>query len=1099
MPVRIRACVVALASSLVIVAQAPAQAAAATPFDTLAFAALTWRDIGIFRGGRSVAVAGSASRPNEYWMGTTGGGVFKTTDGGNTWLPASDKYFGGTIGAIGVSESNPDIVYVGTGEYAVRGNVSHGDGVFRTTDGGKTWTAVGLADTRQISRLRVHPTNPDIAYVAAQGHAFGPNADRGIYKTTDGGKTWTKVLFKNDSTGASDLAMDPANPDVLYAAFWQVIRKPWMLSSGGAGGGIFKTTDGGAHWTELTKNAGLPRGLLGNIGITVSGAKPARVWALIEAQDGGVFRSDDGGATWTRVNEQNKLRQRAWYYNKIFADPKDSNVVWAVNTGLFRSKDGGKTFLHVPDPHGDNHDLWIAANDPQRLIESNDGGANVSFNGGKTWTDQDFATAQFYHVTTTNHFPYHVCGAQQDNSGVCGPSAAPGGIGRGDWYDVSGESGYIVALPDTPDVTYGGDNSAFLARLDHRTNSFRMVSPWPDSPDGHAAAEGRYRFQWTAPLLISPHDPRVLYAGANVIFKTTDGGQTWTAISPDLTRHDPKTLGPSGGPITLDQTTAEYYATVFALAESPLQAGVLWAGSDDGLINVSQDGGKTWTNVTPKGLGDFTRVSIIEPSHYAVGTVYVAANRYQLEDLAPYIWKTTDFGKTWTKIVNGIPATEFVRVVREDPVRQGLLFAGTERGVWVSFDDGANWQSLRRNLPIVPVHDLAVKEGDLVAATHGRSFWILDNIAPLRQLTAAAVTGDAFLFQPRDAYRVDWGGFGGGGSAAHPVGKNPPSGAMIYYWLKDKNRDVAIDVLDSAGQVIRSFSSRQDSLAAIDSARTDSVKRLRTDSVRRAGVTDSTKIDSIVAASFADTVTDENRPWPGRLPTAPRVPNKAGLNLFTWDMHWPDARPFWGNMGIATQGPPALPGAYAVRLRVGGTQSTQTRTFRLLVDPRSQVTAADLGAQFAFLKQVRDTVNAVTSGIIRLRNVRSQLEDRLAALPARDKARAPVQALVAKLSAIEDSLYQTRLRADEDGLVFPPRSAERLSSLIFVAGSADAPPTQPARDVFAMFAPDLQRGLTALQAALTTDLAAVNRALAAAKRLAVTPGDFELRPPVAGR
>ena len=1093
---RIRVCVLALGAALVGVPAARAQAVPAKSFDTLAFAALNWREIGIFRGGRSIAVAGSASRPNEYWMGTTGGGVFKTTDGGNTWLPVTDKYFGGTIGAIGVSESNPDVVYVGTGEYAVRGNVSHGDGVFKTTDGGKTWTAMGLADTRQIARVRVHPTKPDIAYVAAQGHAFGPNAERGIYKTTDGGKTWTKVLFKNDSTGACDLAMDPSNPDVLYAAFWQVIRKPWMLSSGGAGGGLYKTTDGGAHWTELTRNAGLPKGLLGNIGITVSGAKPARVWALIEASDGGVFRSDDAGATWTLVNNQNKLRQRAWYYDKIFADPKDSNVVWAVNTGLFRSKDGGKTFLHMSDPHGDNHDLWIASNDPQRLIESNDGGANVSFNGGKTWTDQDFATAQFYHVTTTNHFPYHVCGAQQDNSGVCGPSAAPGGIGRGEWYDVSGESGYIVALPDTPEVTFGGDNSAFLARIDHRTGAFRMVSPWPDSPDGHAAAEGRYRFQWTAPLLISPHDPRVLYAGANVIFKTADEGQTWTAISPDLTRHDPRTLGPSGGPITLDQTTAEYYATVFALAESPLQAGVLWAGSDDGLINLSQDGGKTWSNVTPKELGDFTRVSIIEPSHYAVGTAYVAANRYQLEDLAPYIWKTTDFGKTWTKIVTGIPASEFVRVVREDPVRQGLLFAGTERGVWVSFDDGANWQRLRRNLPIVPVHDLAIKAGDLVAATHGRSFWILDDITPLRQLTADAVAGDAFLFKPRDAWRVEWGGFGGG-SAAHPVGKNPPSGVMVSYWLKAKNQDVTLEVLDSAGRVIRSFSSKQDSLVAIDSARTDSVKRFRTDSVRKAGVTDSTKLDSIVSASFADTIADENKPWPQRPPAMPRLPNKAGTNLFVWDMHWPDARPFWGNAGISTQGPLTLPGAYSVRLTAGGKQFTQS--FRLLVDPRSRASAAELRAQFAFVAQVRDTVNAVTSGIIRLRNTRSQLEDQLAALPARDKTRTPVQALITKLSAIEDTLYQTRLRADEDGLVYPPRSAERLSSLTFVAGAGDAAPTQPARDVFALFAPDLQRGLSALTVALTTDLAAVNAALVRAKRPAVTPGNSELRPPAGGR
>jgi photosystem II stability/assembly factor-like uncharacterized protein len=581
---------------------------AQAPFDSTAFAALKWREIGIFRGGRSVAVAGSAARRDEYWMGTTGGGVFKTTDGGNTWLPMSDKTFGGTIGAIGVSESNPDVVYVGTGEFAVRGNVSHGDGVFKTTDGGRNWSAVGLERTEQIARVRVHPTNPDIAYVGALGHAFGPNPERGVYKTTDGGKSWTPVLFHNDSTGISDLAMDPSNPDVLYAAFWQVQRFPWALSSGGRGGGLFKTTDGGAHWTEITGNAGLPRGLWGNVGLTISPAKPSRIWAIIEADSGGVYRSDDGGATWSWINRDHKLRQRAWYYMRIEADPKDTNAVWAVNTGLYRSKDGGRTFDHLPDPHGDNHAVWIAPNDPQRLIESNDGGANVSTNGGTTWTDQDFATAQFYHVATTNHFPYRVCGAQQDNSGVCGPSRWPGGIPRSQWYDVSGESGYIQARPDSADITYGGDNSGFLARVDHRTGFWRVINPWPDSPDGHPASEGTYRFQWTAPLLISPHDPNTLYIGGNVLFRTTSGGQSWSAISPDLTRHDPRTLGPSGGPITLDQTTAEYYATIFALAESPRARGLIWAGSDDGLIHLTRDGGRTWSDVTPPDLPAYTRI-----------------------------------------------------------------------------------------------------------------------------------------------------------------------------------------------------------------------------------------------------------------------------------------------------------------------------------------------------------------------------------------------------------------------------------------------------------------------------------------------------------
>ena len=1069
----------------------PARSAPAQAYDSTVFAGLSWREIGIFRGGRSVAVAGSAARPNEYWFGTTGGGVFKSTDGGNTWQPVTDKYFGGTIGAIGVSESNPDIVYVGTGEFPIRGNVSHGDGVWKTTDGGKTWTSLGLAATQQIARVRVHPTNPDIVYVAAQGHAFGPNPERGVYKTSDGGKSWNKVLFRNDSTGAADLILDPANPNVVYAGLWQAQRRPWTLVSGGVGSGLFKSTDAGEHWTELTKNPGLPTGLWGNIGIAVSPAKPARVWALIEADSGGVYRSDDSGSTWKYLNSDHKLRERAWYYSKIFADPKDSNTVWAPEVNLFKSTDGGVTFRHVIDPHGDNHDLWIASNDANRMIESNDGGPNVSFNGGKTWTDQDVATAQFYHVETTNHFPYRVCGAQQDNSGVCGPSRWPGGIDRGQWYDVSGESGYIQARPDNPDITYGGDNSGFLGRVDHKTNSFRLISPWPDSPDGHAAAEGKYRFQWTAPLLVSPHDPRVLYHGGNVLFKTTNEGQSWTVVSPDLTRHDPATLGPSGGPITLDQTTAEYYGTIFAIAESPRVKGLIWTGSDDGLIQLTRDAGKKWTDVTPKAFGDFTRVSMIEASHYAPGTAYVAANRYQLEDMAPYIWKTTDYGRSWTKIVKGLPATEFVRVVREDPVRRGLLFAGTERGVWVSFDDGASWQTLRRNLPIVPVHDLAIKEGDLVAATHGRSFWILDDIAPLRQLVRATPREAVHLFKPSDAYRVDWsGGFQFPANEAHPVGKNPPAGAMIYYWLKDKDRRVTLDILDGRGRVIRSFSSRQDSITAADSLKVDALKKSRTDSLKQAGITDSTKVDSILGTLFADTLKDEDKPWPHRPPAEPRALNKQGLNMFAWNMRYPPARSFWGINGVATDGPMALPGRYQVRLTVGARSATQS--FALKLDPRSKVTPADLQAQFAFLKQLRDTVNAVTNAIITIRNVRAQLNDATGAAPGAAEA---AKAFTQRLNAIEDGLYQVRGQADEDGLVYPPGPTERLSSLIFAASTTDARPTAQMYDVFRLFAPQIQKQLLALADALKSDLPAVNGALKSAGAQTVRARAVELRLP----
>jgi photosystem II stability/assembly factor-like uncharacterized protein len=1071
-------------SLLLLAAAAPARAQAS--YDSTAFAALHWREIGIFRGGRVVAAAGSAARHDEYWMGTTGGGVFKTTDGGSTWLPATDKYFGGTIGAIAVAPSNPDVVYVGTGEYDPRGNISPGDGVWRTTDGGKTWTSLGLAATEQISRIRVDPSNPDVAYVAALGHIFGPNPERGVYKTTDGGKSWTNVLFRDDSTGAGDLAMDPSNPEVLYAALWQVRRTPWTLVSGGKGSGIFKTTDGGAHWTELTRNPGLPAGLWGNIGLTVSRARPTRLWAIIEADSGGVYRSDDGGATWSWVNRDHKLRERAFYYMRVFADPRDTNVVWAVNTGLYRSKDGGRTFDHVPDPHGDNHDLWIAPDDPQRMIESNDGGSNVSTNGGKTWTDQDYATAQFYHVTTTNHFPYRVCGAQQDNSGVCGPSRWPGGIPRSEWYDVAGEAGYIQARPDSADITYGGDNSNFLARVDHRTGFWRMISPWPDSPDGHAAAEERYRFQWTAPLLISPHDPNTLYLGGNVLFKTTNGGQSWTVISPDLTRHDPGTLGPSGGPITLDQTTAEYYGTIFALAESPLVRGLIWAGSDDGLIHLTRDGGRSWTDVTPRDLPAFTRISIIEASHFEPGAAYVAANRYQLDDMAPIILKTTDYGRTWSRIVSGIPATEFVRAVREDPARRGLLFAGTERGVWVSFDDGGQWQSLRRNMPPVPVHDLALKDGDLIAATHGRSFWILDDITPLEALSPAVVQENAHLFRPRDPYRVDWGS--SDAPAAHPVGKNPASGAVVYYWLKTAHQEVALTVLDSAGHVIRRFTSRQDSITAADSTRMAPILRARRDSLMKAGV-DSVHVDSILG----DTTKDGDKPWPHRPPAPPRLPDKAGLNLFAWNLRYPGPAPFWGMNDISTDGPMALPGRYRVRLEVGGQSFEQP--FRVRVDPRSKVTPAGLREQFTFLEKIRDTVNAVTTTVITLRNVRSQLEERANALPAGARARGQAQALVARLSALEDSLYQVRLQADEDGLVYPPRAAERISALSWVVGSTDARPTAPSYEVFRALAPDVQRALLAAEEALRGGVADVNAALTAAGQPAVVPGDSEIRPP----
>ncbi len=1055
-------------------------ATSTTVYDTAAFGALKWREIGPYRGGRSVAVAGSTARPHEYYMGTTGGGVFKTTDGGITWLPVTDKYFGGTIGAIAVSESNPDVVYVGGGEFPIRGNVSHGDGVWKSTDAGKTWTFVGLGDTRQISRVRVHPRNPDLVYVAAQGHVFGANAERGVFRSRDGGKNWQKVLFRNDSTGAADLTWDPANPNVMYAAFWQAGRKPWQLISGGAGSGIFKSVNGGDNWTEITRNPGMPKGIIGNVGITVSPARPSRVWAIIEADSGGVFRSDDAGATWTLVNAERKLRQRAWYYTKIHADPRDTSVVYVNNVSFHKSTDGGKSFKAIRAPHGDSHDLWIAPNDSKRMVEGNDGGANVSFNGGTSWTEQDYATAQFYHVITTNHFPYQVCGAQQDNSTLCGPSRAAGGIDIGEWDEVAGgESGYIAVNPTDSDITYGGSYGGYLTRHDRRTGQERNVNPWPDNPMGHSAGTLAQRFQWTFPIMTSPHNPKVLYAASQVLWKTTNEGESWTAISRDLTRNDPRTLGASGGPITKDQTSVEYYGTIFAVAESPLLPGVIWTGSDDGLIHVTTDGGSSWRNVTPPDLPEWARISIIEPSPFSAGAAYVAANRYQMDDHAPYLYATADFGKTWRRIDAGIARSEFTRVIRADPAKRGLLYAGTERGVWASFNDGRSWQKLQRNLPPVPIHDLVVKEGDIVVATHGRSFWIMDDVAPLRQMNDALVAKDAHLFDPADAWRINWGG---GGRGAHPQGQNPASGALVYYWLKSARQTVTLDFLDATGSVIRSFTSVQDSATAADSVRGDSTKRVRDDSLRKAGVTP----DSTTRMEARGEETDEDTP---RMPRPPRVPDKAGLNSFAWNLRHPDASVFEGMIMWAggTQGPVAPPGTYSVRMRVNG-QEVATRSFELRKDPRTPSTLADVKEQFAFLIKIRNRTSEANDAVKSIRSIRQQIDARRKNISTSQLAAFEIVArtFMEGLSEVEDSLYQTRNRSGQDPLNYPIRLNNRIAALSGVVASTDARPTQQSYAVFTRLSMKLDLQILRMEQLMKDWLPRLNEVLKAAGQPVIT-------------
>ena len=1049
-----------------------AQQSPLAPYDSAAFSAMKWREIGPFRGGRSDAVAGSSMRPWEYYAGTTGGGVFKTLDGGMTWTPVTDKYFGGSIGSIAIAESNPDIVYVGTGETDIRGNVTHGDGVWKTTDAGKTWDYVGLGDTQQIGRVRVHPKNPDIVYVAALGHVWGPNTERGVFKSENGGKSWRRVLYQSDSAGAVDLAMDANDPNTLYATFWHAYRQPWKLVSGGTGSGLFKSTNGGETWTNITRNPGLPPGVIGKIGVTVSPVNSKRLWAIFEADSGGVFRSDDAGATWTKTNSDRNLRQRAWYYTRIYADTKDSNTVYALNVGFFRSTNGGRTFRTISVPHSDNHDLWISPLDNNRMVEANDGGANVSFNQGRTWTEQDQATAQFYHVTTTNHFPYRVCGAQQDNSTLCGPSRAAGGISIDNWYDVGGgESGYIAVRPDDPDVVYAGSYGGFLTRFDQRTGSERNINPWPDNPMGHDAADAKYRFQWTFPIVISPHDPRTLYVGSSVVFRTKNEGQTFEAISPDLTRHDPRTLGPSGGPITKDQTSVEYYATIFTIAESPVSAGVIWAGSDDGLVHVTRDNGKSWKNVTPPNIPEWSRISIIEASHFAAGTAYVASNHYQMDDFRPYLYRTTDYGATWQLIVNGIPANEFTRVIREDPARRGLLYAGTERGVWVSFNDGASWQSLRQNLPIVPVHDLAVKDGDVIAGTHGRSFWILDDVSAMRQLSPAITAKVAHLFKPRDAYRANFNGGGGTGAAGgHPTGANPPSGATVYYWLKQPNQLVTMEFLDASGKLIRTFTSAQDPQAARDSVR----NAARTDSLRKAAAA---RGDSSQRLEARGEETGDDGP---RRPQAPpRVANRAGLNTFSWNMRYPDASTFQNIIMWAggTQGPVAPPGTYSVRMKVGS--ATQSETFKIVKDPRSKATQADLDEQFAFLMKVRDETSRANDAVKLVRNVRSQIEDRLAKLPEakRDEFRVASSGLLTTTEQSERQIYQTQNRSGQDPLNYPIRLNNKIAALAGVAASADARPTDQTREVFERLSRELDGHIGKINSSIRQSLPALNRLL----------------------
>lgn len=988
-------------------------------FQEQLFQDLEYRNIGPFRGGRSVAVAGHDDQPYTFYTGFTGGGVYKTTDGGTTWINVSDGFFRtGSVGAIDVADSDPNVIYVGMGETDIRGNMSAGDGMYRSTDAGKTWTYLGLGETQFIGDIEIHPTNPDVAWVAAMGQLFGGegNPERGVYKTTDGGSTWSKVLFRDNKTGAVDIALDPNNPRILYAALWEAYRNEYEMSSGGEGSGLFKSTDGGESWTEITQNPGLPKGMVGKIGVSVSAVNSDRVFAIVEnARGGGLFRSENAGESWTRVSADRNLRQRAWYYSKVITDPQNQDVVYVLNVGFWKSIDAGKTFSRIRTPHGDHHDLWIASNNPERMVIGDDGGGQVTYNGGRTWSSyHTSATAQIYQVAVDDQFPYLIYGAQQDNSTFAIMNRTSGSsIGENDWWRVAGcESGYIAPDPENYNVSYGGCYGGSLSRYDSKLRVNDRIDIWPDNPMGSGADQLKYRFQWTFPIIISPHNPDVLYATSQHVHRSTDEGMSWEDISPDLSRNDKSKQGESGGPITKDDTSVEYYNTIFTFVESAIQPGLLWAGSDDGLIHISRDNGETWENVTPRGLPEST-ISILDASQHDPGTAYFAANRYKFGDFSPMIYRTTNYGQRWEEITDGIPEMDFTRVVREDPNKAGLLYAGTETGVYISFDAGDNWQPFQMNLPAVPITDLAVhkRDKDLVVATQGRSFWVFDHLPVLHQMTEQIAEADHHLFDPEDAYL--YGGFSSG--SAISTGVNPESGAVVFFTLnEEQEEEIKIEFLDMRGATIQTFSSKEDS---------------RGRQVRESPL-------------FFE---EEDRVRPTV------VPNKAGLNKFSWNLRYPGVTNLDGRQILwagNTSGPMAVPGTYTVRLHIGD-EVVGEQQFEVMKDPRLvDVTQEDLIAQFELVQTINAKLDTTHKSINRIREVSKEINEMIAEISDNEELTTRAKDLTKAISEIEQELVQTKAEAIQDVLNFPIKLNNKLASLKSTVASGYGRPTAQQYAVF---------------------------------------------------
>jgi photosystem II stability/assembly factor-like uncharacterized protein len=1002
------------------------------------FGAMRWRQVGPFRGGRVLAVTGVPGEPNVFYFGAASGGIWRSSDAGANWEPIFDKEDIASIGSIAVAPSDHNVIYAGTGEACIRGDLTYGNGVYKSLDRGKTWKNIGLKDTRHIGAVIVDPRSPNVVFVAALGHAYGSNEERGVFRTADGGITWQRVLYKDNKTGAIDVVFDPNNPNTLFASLWEVYRTPWSLNSGGPGSGLYKSTDGGSTWTRLGEH-GLPRGIMGRIGVSVSGADSNRVYAMIESQDGGLYRSDDGGDNWIRMNEDGRLRQRAWYFSHIFADPKSADTVYVLNTGLFRSVDGGRSFDLLPAPHGDHHGLWIDPDNPQRLINGNDGGATVSSDSGKTWsTLYNQPTAQFYHVITDDRWPYYIYGAQQDNTTIAIKSYDDDGvIGRQDWYEVGGgESGYIAPYPPDPHIVFAGAES-LISRFDKRTEQLVDISVEPLDVSGNAAEKLLHRFQWTSPLLISPHDPNTLYTAAEMVFKSTNGGQSWTAISPDLTRNDKSKQKPSGGPITLDITSVEYYDTVFAVAESPLKKDMLWAGTDDGLVHLSLNGGQSWSNVTPKNLPEWSMISIVEASHHDPGIAYLAVDRHKLDDFRPFIYRTRDYGKSWTLTTDGIAEGSYVRAIREDPKRKGLLFAGTETGVYFSLDDGANWQPLKLNLPMVPIHDLNIHGDDLVVATHGRSFWVLDNITPLRQIDASSANAEMILYQPQTALRLH---LPDAIERRGPLGDDPPLGAIIDYYFKEAPKEeVKLEIFDADGKLVRGLSSQE--------------KKER----------------------------EQPPEWPDQVKEITTVPAAAGMNRYAWNLRWesPIKIPGAFYSGLGPRGPIALPGKYTVKLTVGG--RSQTQPLEIVLDPRvKNVTEGDLQKQFELAQQVRDANTDLHRAVNQIRELRSEikaLRSRLDNDPRRKPLFDQTDALDRKMNPVEEELIQVNMKGSEANLAFPNKLNEQLDTFSAVVQAGDGVPSEQQYQVFRMLRGQLDQQLASWKQILSSDVPALNESI----------------------